>query len=171
MDRTSSSWISFSWLAPRSKQWRRQQQESLLNYWPGHCLGHKNNFFKINWNPWQLIKITSWNLSCQSLILVWTKRPKAVQGLWFSVSLSVAGTCANLDELGNTDSTMTAHRINFDVSFTLHNNLSFKSIEDKQITLSWQTIKVWQKHDIKPHFLLYMLTCSIPCPLLSIVPS
>lgn len=34
----------------------------------------------------------------------------------------------------------------FDVPFTLHNILSFKSVEDKQITsLSWQTIRSMTK--------------------------
>lgn len=148
MDRTSSLWI-FCWLSPRPKQQCWQQQESMLNHWPGQCLGHKNNFLKINWNPWQLIKITAWNFY---LVNLWSwfepEDLKLSRPCDFLSVLSVPGTCAKLDELRNIGSTKTAHGINFDVSFTPHNILSFKWIEDKQITLlSLQTIKVWQRHD------------------------
>lgn len=141
----------FCWVGPRLKQYCWQQQEILLNHWPGHCLGHRNNFSKINWNSWQLIKITAWNFY---LVNLWSwfepKDLKLSRACDFLSAFSVPGTCANPDELGCTDSTKTVYGINFDVSFTLHNILSFKSIEDKQRTsLSWQTIKsltkTWHK--------------------------
>lgn len=139
----------FCWLPPRLKQWCWQQQESLLCHWPGHCLGHKNNFFSNKLKTLTSHQDHSLNLlSCQSLILAWTRRPEAVQDLWFSVSPFCNRYMCYLDKLGSTDSTKTAHGINLDGFFMMHNILSFKSTEDKEVTLlSRQTMKVWQRHE------------------------
>lgn len=150
MDRTRSLCIFFADCFPDQNSGAGSSSKvswtiDLVSVW----LGHKNNFSKINWNPWQLIKITIWNFY---LVNLWSwfepKDLKLSRACDFLSAFSVPDTCANLDELGNTDNTKTAHGINSDVSFTLHNILPFKSIEDKQITsLSWHIIEVWQKHD------------------------